>query len=318
MAGELFGLNPKNGSEQVARRLDLALEGVPMVARDHTDRNRTSPLAFTGNKFEFRMPGANSAIYLPLTMLIAAMTEGYEEAARMIAETDGGKDRDAALLDVFTTLMREAEQVVFDGDSYSQEWRDEAAQRGLPNAANTAEALEAFNDPDNAAFLERLGIWSKGESSAFYRVKMDEYAKRICIEANTMLEMVHTGIRPAALEHQTSLAERVSALAEAQDAAQERELPQADTLERHLTAATTSLSTFGELIERLDRGLSSVETARDELEEICEEGERGRAAATKLAPAMQTLREVCDELERYIPVDLYPYPTCGDLLYAEW
>lgn len=317
VAGQLYGLDPEKSADSVSDKIDLALDGVPLVSRDHTDRNRTSPLAFTGNKFEFRMPGANSAVYMPLTMIIAAMAEGFGVAADLIEGQDQGRGQEAVLLDVFQTLMREAEEIVFDGDCYSQDWRDEAAKRGLPKANNTAEALEAFNDPQEQEFLANLGIWSTQESSAYYRAKMDEYANRTQIEAATMLEMVLTGIRPAVLQHQTDLATRVAALSDAQESAASRKLPHADTLERHVTSALDTVRSFGEQLARLETAVDSVESAQKELDGTSDQGARGRFAAGTLIPALESLRAVCDELERVIPSELFPYPTCGDLLYGD-
>jgi len=317
VAGELYGLDPEKNGDYVSGQLDLALDGVPLVSRDHTDRNRTSPLAFTGNKFEFRMPGANSAVYMPLTMIIAAMAEGFDAAANLIEEQDRSRGQDAVLLEVFQTLMREAEEIVFDGDCYSEEWRREAAERGLPVANNTAEALEVFNDPNQQKFLADLGIWTTSESSAYYRVKMDEYANRTAIEAATMLEMVLTGIRPAAIQQQADLATRVAALSEAQETAAARKTPHADTLEKHVNSALDSLRSFGEQLARLDSALEALKLAQRQLENISDERERGLCAAEKLVPGLESLRIVCDELERVIPAELYPYPTCGDLLYGD-
>jgi glutamine synthetase len=343
VAGQLFGLDPEKNGGSVSSRLDLALDGVPLVSRDHTDRNRTSPLAFTGNKFEFRMPGANSATYLPLTMIIAAMAEGFGKAADIFEALGAHRSREAVLLEVFQNLMKEAEEIVFNGDCYSQQWRDEAARRGLPNATHTAEALEAFNDPEQQEFLSGLGIWSRQECSAFFRVKMDEYAKRVAIEAVTMLEMVTTGLRPAAIEHQTTLAERVTALGDALEIAEDRGLTapprprkkrpdprlgaaglqvaedpglaQARALAQQLDDAVRDLGGFGELITRLDRSVDRVNGALRALEREPDDGARGRLAAADAVPALHALRAVCNDLERQLPADLYPFPTCGELLY---
>lgn len=297
-------------------RLDLALDGVPLLARDNTDRNRTSPIAFTGNKFEFRMPGADSAIYLPLTVLIASIAEALDEVAAKLEKVEAS-ELPRALRDTLAEVMREAEPVIFDGDCYSEAWRNEAERRGLPAATDTATALAAFADPEQQEFLSKFGIWSRQESSAFYRVKMDEYAKLTAIEASTVIEMVSTAVMPAAIEHQTSLSERVGTLSGALDVAEERGHRSAAALNEQLDLALESLTAFGTLVTRLERGSALVRAARDEMLAETDEEVRGRAAATKLVPELEKLRTTCDELERMLPENLYPFPTAGDLLYAD-
>lgn len=300
--------------------INLGLSGVPLVSRDNTDRNRTSPLAFTGNKFEFRMPGANSAIYLPLTILQAAMAEAFDEVATKVEQrrSNGDSDLPKILSDVFAELLEEARPLIFDGDCYSAEWRAEAARRGLPEARDTASALFAFADPEQQEFLAKFGIWTQQESSAFFRAKMDEYAKIIAIEAATLLEMVSTGIMPAAHRHQTDLAERVAALSDAREIADERRHEAARGLVEQLDAAVASLADFGALVSRLEQGHAAVRRARAAMLAIAgDPAARGRFAAETVVPAIQALGVTCNELEALIPAELYPYPTYGQLLYGE-
>lgn len=296
-------------------RIDLALDGVPIVARDNTDRNRTSPIAFTGNKFEFRMPGSNSAIYLPLTIIAASIADTLDEAAARIEKADAGRNINKVLRDVLEEQMREAESVIFDGDCYSDGWKVEATERGLPEARDTATALAAFVDPEQQEFLSKYGIWSQHESSAFYRVKMDEYAKLTAIEASTIIEMVTTALKPSATEHQTNLADRVASLSEAQAVASERKHRAAEMLAGQLDNAIEELEVFGELVDALDAGVKVTLAAKEKALALEKEAVRGEHAASELAPALAQLRQTCDELERRLPTELYPFPNCGELLY---
>lgn len=303
-----------------ASSIDLGLKGFPLVSRDNTDRNRTSPIAFTGDKFEFRMPGANSATYLPLAVVLTSMSDALDDAATMVTQRSKGNDEASltrALRDVFVELMEEAKPVIFDGDCYSEDWRAEAARRGLPEARDTASALEAFTDPEQQEFLSRFEVWKPFELAAFHRAKMDEYAKLTTIEAATMLEMVSTAIKPSAIEHQTNLAERASALGEALSMAEESGHGAARALEDHASKALDTLSEFGNLVTRLEAGYDTVMDARSTVVAADDEATRGRLAASELVPALAALRETCDELETVLPVDLYPFPTCGQLLYDE-
>jgi glutamine synthetase len=218
------------------------------------------------------------------------------------------------MLEAFTRLMKVSEPVLFEGDCYSREWRVESERRGLPHAAATAAALEAFVDEDNQAFLERLGIWSRNEASAFYRAKLEEYAKQVAIEARTMLEMVGTGIEPAALTHQTHLARRAEALGAARALAEARADKRAGALASQLSRALDGLADFGEKLDRLADRAAALRAESDALEETDGEAARGRHSAAKVVPAMAALRESCDEVEAALPAWLYPFPTCGDLL----
>ena len=312
-----YRMGSKNSATRIGSTVDLALDGVPVVARHHPDRNRTSPMAFTGNKFEFRMPGADSALFLPLAVLLAALAEILDEVAAKLEAERGNRPLETALLDAFTDLMREADPVLFDGDCYSPAWHDEAARRGLPVASNTAAALEAFADPEQRAFLERIGIWSPGECAAFFKAKMDEYAKRVTIEARTMLDMVRTGIRPAAVGYQAELARRVEALGAARAVGAARDRKAAEALDAHVDRALADLAALGEAIGRLDRQEEALAAATGSLPAIGDEAERGRAAANAVAPVLDALRETCDALEEAMPRDAYPFPTCDELLQAD-
>jgi glutamine synthetase len=315
VAGELLGQEQAESND--GQQIDLALEGVPLVARDNTDRNRTSPIAFTGNKFEFRMPGADSAVYLPLAVWSAATAEVLEEVAAKVAEKPAGDSTKKVLRRVFRELMHEAEPVIFDGDCYSQQWRDEANRRGLSEARDTANALSAFVDEEQQAFLNRAGIWEHEVSSAYFRVKMDQYAKLVAIEAATLVEMVGTAIRPAAQTHQTGLAARVAALHEAQDIALRHGHQATDALKQHLDQALDSLNDFGALVSQLDGLYDRLLAALATLDELNGDARRGCHAAESVAPAMGQLRDCCNQLERILPDELYPYPTCSELLYGE-
>lgn len=307
--------NKQLAADNGGSNIDLALEGVPLVARDNTDRNRTSPIAFTGNKFEFRMPGSNSAVYLPMTILTASIAEALDEVAARVEKARSEGNITKVLRDVLEELMAEAESVIFDGDCYSDEWRQEAERRGLPESRDTATALTAFTDPEQQEFLAKYGVWSQHESSAFYRVKMDEYAKLTAIEASTMIEMVSTALKPAAIEHQTNLAERVSSLNEAQDVASKRKHGGAMALANQLDRAIEELEVFGKIVDQLDEGVRAASTIREQMLGFDDEPKRGAFAASDLVPALAKLREACDELERSLPTELYPFPNCGDLLY---
>ncbi len=184
--------------------IDLGISKLPSILRDNTDRNRTSPFAFTGNKFEFRAVGSAASISLPNTVLSAAVADSLDVISNEIeSELKKGTEFNAAVLNVLKKHIIETEPIRFEGNNYSKEWEEEAARRGLPNVKRTAYALDAFIAPKNVEMLLRQNVFSKEELEARYHIRLEQYVKTLDIEVDTLCDIIQTSVLPAALKYQS-------------------------------------------------------------------------------------------------------------------
>jgi glutamine synthetase len=292
------GLAREGGARE--KVLSLGVSHLPEVQRDPTDRNRTSPFAFTGNKFEFRACGASMAISFPITCLNAAVADSVADTEAEIKKSvDTGASIEAAVLDVVQAIARETAAIRFEGDGYSQEWQQEAERRGLPNLRKTPEALEWLADPKNHRFLVKQGVFSPEEVMARVHVRTERYVKDIDIEYQSLLKLVDTSIVPAAAGFLGAMCESVAATKavgiDAPQAARTRE--------------------FGKAVADLETSRDKLLEVRQALDAIHDEKERGRRYASDLVPALQRVRAASDRVENLCGDAWWPLPRYHEMLF---
>ncbi len=293
----------KNGaltSSTEASHMDLGVITLPKLPKDVTDRNRTSPFAFTGNKFEFRMVGSSDSISGPNIVLNTIVADILKDIAD---ELEGVEDFEGTLSAILERLVKESYNVVFNGDGYDASWVVEAEKRGLPNIKTAVEAIKIYNEPAYVSLFERHGIFSPVEVDARQEIMFENYAKSINIEALTMIDMAKKEILPAVMDYTASLADTINSIKAAVPAA-------AVSVQEDL------LIKVSDLLVEAQAGLVALEAevaAAQELEEDVEA--MAFAFKFKVFEAMGELRKPCDELEQIVAEDFWPYPTYSDLLF---
>ncbi|MBV5243109.1 glutamine synthetase III [Mycolicibacterium sp. PAM1] len=276
----------------------IGCDTLPILPTDPGDRNRTSPFAFTGNRFEFRAPGSGQTINVPMIVLNTIMADSLDYMATVLETAVGdGADFDTAVQKLLTEIITEHGAVVFNGDGYSENWHIEAAERGLPNLKTTLDAITELIKPEAVEVFEKYGVFSERELHSRYEVRLEQYALTIAVEAKLSLELGTTMILPAAVRYQTELAQNVAALKAAGVAADTTLLQEVSAPIAELTAALATLKS----------ALSghSAESALDE----------ATHAQKALLPAMEAVRAAADELEAVVADDLWPLPTYQEMLY---
>lgn len=293
----------ESGMTQREKVINLDLAKVPVISRDNTDRNRTSPFAFTGNKFEFRAVGASASISPSLTYLNAAMADALGEMNKLLkAKIDSGTTIDAAILAVVQEIYNQTKKVCFEGNNYGAEWHKEAEKRGLPHAKTTPDALGALRDPKVESFLTSMGIHTKDELSARYNVRIERYVKVRLIELETMLEMVSTQVLPAAHAQMQVLGDVVKSSKEVLGT-----VPQDQKAE---------YSTISHLAGKLAGD-------RDALKKFIGECHHGGKDETAVAKSIATdgmkimdlIRESCNELELHIDDHIWSLPKYREMVF---
>lgn len=280
--------------------IDLGLTRLPEVSVDNTDRNRTAPLAFTGNKFEFRAPGASQSIAGPLTMILSIWAWGLDQICSMIESRLGGGDVVDAALEAIRYAAQESKNVRFEGNAYSQEWHDEAKRRGLTIANSTPEALALYLVPEHRQLLSDLHVMTDRETSAYYEIRLEQYVKTVEIEMGILHSMVWEGILPA-LTKQIVLEGQSLSSFEGKGAIDTQ--PWFKFVER-LGSLKSGLLTS---IERLDNLRQSIQEMplEKQAQVLTEEG----------LPLYEAIRGMCDAAESITAASVWPYPTYRDLLY---
>ncbi|HUR15910.1 MAG TPA: glutamine synthetase III [Candidatus Limnocylindrales bacterium] len=271
--------------------LDLGVSSLPPLPRDATDRNRTSPFAFTGNKFEFRAVGSSAPIYWPQTVLNTSVADSLEQLADEL-ETMSPKDFDG-LGAILSGLAREHKKVIFGGNGYSPEWHAEAERRGLPNNKTTVDALPALATAKAKSVFSRFGVLSERELGARVEIAWERYVKVSNIEANAALDIARTMILPASLRY----------------------LAQVYAVSSASRAAESLCTRLGELVDRLSVAIDELEHAQHAAHEAGWVQEEARAFVEKVIPAQMALREAADELETVVADDLWPLPKYRELLF---
>ena len=305
MLTDIFQQIEKAGSAKAAKSggiLDIGVGVLPKLPRDAGDRNRTSPFAFTGNKFEFRAVSANQSVAMPLVALNVAVTESLDYCATELEKNlKQGKKLPAALKALLTKLVKENKSIIFNGNGYSEAWQKEAAKRGLLNLRTSVEAFGEALEPDVVEAFEKYGVLTEREWRARYDVAVEQYNKSINVEAQLMVLMANRYILPAAYRFQGELAQTVTAVKAAGATAREsrRALDEVTTL---IDECRTRVSALQKLLDHEASGGAETHAVffRD-----------------KIVPAMAALRESGDALECIVPDDLWPLPTYREMLFVK-
>ncbi|GAA3220530.1 glutamine synthetase III [Pseudonocardia petroleophila] len=276
----------------------IGVDTLPVLPTDPGDRNRTSPFAFTGNRFEFRAPGSMQTVAGPMVTINTIMAEALDHCATELeTAVAAGTDFDTAVQDLLTEIIATHGAVVFNGDGYSDKWQVEAAERGLPNLRTTLDALPELIAAPAMELFERYGVFNHREMHSRYEVGLEQYALTVGVEARITLEVGSTSILPAAVRHQTELAVNLGAL---RSAGVEADASALAEVTGPLTALRSALATLKAALaaEPGETALDEAEHARDEL-----------------LPAMAAVREAADVLEGVVADDLWPLPTYQEMLY---
>jgi glutamine synthetase len=285
-----------------AARIELGVKSLPKLPIDFTDRNRTSPFAYTGNKFEFRMVGSSQSSSTPAMILNAAVAESLSEFAIAIESAiSTGKTPIDAAMEVASAAWKNHRRIIFNGNGYSAEWIKEAAARGMPMFKSAVEAIPEFMRESNVAMFETLGILSKEEAESRCSIYLERYSKQINIEAGVALDLSRRYILPAASKSAETYARSASSLASvgAPSVAQEQKARRIASLSNHLV----------EEADRLEIALNGAQRVEDPLA-------HAQAYRDAVVPRMDSLREVCDELEKLMPKFDWPFPSYEDLLFS--
>jgi len=287
--------------------IDLGIHNVPSILRDATDRNRTSPFAFTGNKFEFRAIGSSASVSLANTVLGAAVSDSLDILAGEIESAmSKGKDLNNAVIEVLRGQIKTSEAILFNGNNYSREWEEEAAKRGLPNVKNTAYALDAFVAKKNVDLLIRQKVFIKAEIESRYHTKLEQYVKEVEIETDTLSNMIETLIVPAAIEFQVRLITAVKGLKD---------------LEGVLGGVSCKsqierLKTLTGLIESVELKNKALVEVTNKAESIERPSDRAKFVAGKVLPLMAEVRIPVDALESIMDDGLWPLPKYSEMLFV--
>ena len=283
----------------VKMKMDLGVDVLPKFSKDTTDRNRTSPFAFTGNKFEFRMPGSAENLSDANTILntaVAKELKGYAD------ELEGAEDFTSAAIALVKRTIRDHRRVIFNGNGYTAEWEEEAARRGLPNKKNTPAALPALIDPKNIQLMEDFGVLTKIEMESRYEVEMEHYSKIINIEALTMLEMARKQLLPAINAYMSEVANT---------AASKLAVSEAISV-RSETKTLTRLSTDA---DAMSDAIDALQAAVDTAEAMTDESAKAVSFHDDVLPKMDALRAAADDAETICGEDYWPLPSYSKMLY---
>lgn len=280
-------------------RMDIGVHTIPPVKKDVTDRNRTSPFAFTGNKFEFRMVASSMSIAGANTVLNAIVADVLQDMADILEKAS---DFDKAVNDLIQTTLKEHQKVIFNGNGYSDEWVAEAEKRGLPNVKTMVDATASLVEPKTIAMFERQSVLSKVELESRAEINYEAYAKAINIEAKTMIEMASKQYIPSIIKYTTSLAESINSIKAA--------------------CANADISVQEELLVKCSSLLAKAQSALLKLKEVdataatvAEGKEQAEYFRDVVFNAMTDLREPIDELEMLVDKEFWPVPTYGDMLF---
>ena len=283
----------------VKMKMDLGVDVLPKFSKDTTDRNRTSPFAFTGNKFEFRMPGSSQNLSDCDTILntaVAKELKGYAD------ELEGAEDFTSAAIALIKRTIRDHRRVIFNGNGYSAEWEAEAAKRGLPNKKNTPAALPALIDPKNIALMEEFGVLTKVEMHSRYEVELEHYSKVINIEALTMLEMARKQLLPAVNAYMSEVANTAASKLAVSESISVR-------------SETKTLGRLSADADAMSDAIDTLQDAVDAAKALPSESEKAVAFHDNVLPAMDTLRAAADDAETLCGEDYWPLPSYSKMLY---
>ena len=267
------------------------------LAKDATDRNRTSPFAFTGNKFEFRMVGSRDSIASPNIVLNTIVAEAFSDACDVLEKAE---NFDEAVHDLIKQYARDHQRIIFNGNGYSDEWVEEAERRGLPNIKSMVEAIPALTTEKAVQLFEKYGVFTKAELQSREEIKYETYAKTINIEAKAMIDIASKQIIPAVIKYTKSLADTVNAVVQAgaEASVQIELLNETSALLSDTKVALAKLIDVTAQAGRMSEGPEQAAYFRD-----------------AVVPAMEELRAPVDELEMIVDKEMWPMPSYGDLIF---
>ena len=280
--------------------LKIGVTTLPTLPKDSTDRNRTSPFAFTGNKFEFRMVGSSASVASVNYVLNTIVAEVLDEIA---AKLENSEDPEAKAQEILKDIAIRNKRIIFNGNGYADEWIVEAAKRGLPNIPSTVEAAKALLEEKNLSVMEKHGVLSRVEMQSHYEIALENYIKTINIEAMTMLEMAKRQIIPAVFKYATSLAESINKI-------------KATGLEIDISAQAELLTEVSRLAASLSQNVAILESTVDTAAGIHEDTyEQAYFYRYDIFNKMNNLRAEADKLENIVGKEFWPFPTYGDILF---
>ena len=295
----------ENGTAYDAKekvQMKVGVHTLPRIPKDTTDRNRTSPFAFTGNKFEFRMLGSSQAVSEPNVVLNTAVAAALDEFATAL---EGAEDFHTALGNLIRDVIRTHKRIIFNGNGYDEAWIREAESRGLSNYPTTADCLPCYIAPKNIALFEKYKVYSEAEMRSRYDIYLQNYAKVLHIEAHTMVSMTQKDILPAALRYGRELADTIIAKRAALPG-----VPCAATEEKLLCEINSLTESLAQRLDALRTALTAAESS-----ELTAQS-RADFYRDTVIPAMEALRESADGLEVLVAKDLWPLPSYGDILFS--
>lgn len=287
-------------TDKSKKMMSIGASVLPHIPQDTTDRNRTSPFAFTGNKFEFRSLGSNASIASPNIVLNTIVAEVLGEYAD---ELEKASDFDSALSDLVRKHLTDHMRIIFEGNGYSEEWVKEAEKRGLRNLPSTVEATEAFIEPESIEVFTKNKVYTETEIRSRYEISLENYYKQINIEAQTLSDMTKDEIIGAALRYEEFLANTINDMKATGTGIPTR------VEEKLLQQAADMVEVLYDRLQKLDADIAK----EDDMTDVKELASYNRYT---ILPDMDSLREVIDELESRVPHELWPYPTYGELLYS--
>lgn len=281
--------------------LRLGVDALPDLPKDNTDRNRTSPFAFTGNKFEFRSLGSSLSISCPNIMLNTIIAEEFRQFADIL---ESSQDFSADLNKLIKTTLHQHSRIIFNGNGYSQEWVEEAKQRGLLNLKTTTDAMPTFLEEKNVQLFEQHGVYTEKEMKARYEIQMEEYTKTLLIEARTMITMVYRQIGPAVLSYIKSINETIEGIQK--------------------TSSMVSVISMKNLVQKLaenyDMLMDTTQVLGETIQkvgELSDVTEQAIFCTSNIIPTMEKLRTYADTLETITAKESWPFPVYSDLLFYE-
>ncbi|MGH7694761.1 MAG: glutamine synthetase type III, partial [Gemmatimonadaceae bacterium] len=289
-----------HGAEQ--ELIKLGVNKLPEIEKDNTDRNRTSPFAFTGNKFEYRAVGSSQSIAFPIMILNATVAAAIDEITERIkAAKKKTKNIDDAVMVVVREVFRETKNVRFEGNNYAESWVKEAAKRGLPNYRRTPESLGQLITKQSRDLFEKLGILTKEELESRYHVRVERYVKDMLIESQTLIEIVDTMVLPAAFEYANKLADG-AALAKSAGIKKVPQISAANDLGATISALQDARKELGAVTDKANHTHDDPEAA-------------AKLLTTRGADTMANVRSLCDALELKVADDLWPLPKYREILF---
>ena len=279
--------------------MELGISSLPKLPKDSTDRNRTSPFAFTGNKFEFRMVPSSASIAMPNTVLNTVVAEIFSEISDRLEKSD---DINKTAREVITEFYTNHKRIIFNGNGYSDEWIKEAEKRGLPNLKSTVDSIPEIEKPEAVKLFTKHNVFSKEELESRCTIYLEKYSKQINIEAGIMIDMARKSIIPAIIEYMDTIATSISSLKDA-------------GITTPLTAQSKLLEYLLENFNRLSESADELEIKLKKAQDIVNTEKQARCYHDDVFPTMEKLRSYSDALEEKTDLDIWPFASYQDLLF---